>query len=78
MTVVTWLDEQLQDTMFIQYGYSDGVRKIVIPMEDYIRLKKIAKEMEKEQMFELWNGGINCTEEGGKSFDQYYNEKFKK
>lgn len=32
---------------------------------------------EKEQMFDLWNGGINCTEEGGKSFDQYY-EIFKK
>lgn len=35
-----------------------------------------AKAMEKEQMFELWNGGINCTEEGGKSFDQYYNETY--
>jgi hypothetical protein len=35
-----------------------------------------ALAMEKEQMFELWNGGINCTEEGGKSFDQYYNETY--
>ena len=35
-----------------------------------------AKEIEKEQMFEFWNGGIKCTEEGGKSFEQYYNETY--
>jgi hypothetical protein len=37
-----------------------------------------AKELEKQQMFEFWNKGIDCTEEGGKSFDQYYNETFNK
>jgi hypothetical protein len=37
-----------------------------------------AKEMERELAFEFWQGGIKCTEEGGKSFDQYYNEKYKK
>ncbi len=36
-----------------------------------------AKEMEKEQMFEFWNKGIDCTEEGGKSFEHYYNETYK-
>ena len=36
-----------------------------------------AKEMEISEMFEFWIGGIKCTEEGGKSFDQYYNETFK-
>jgi hypothetical protein len=36
-----------------------------------------AKEIEKEQMFEFWNKGIDCTEEGGKSFEQYYNETYK-
>ena len=40
-------------------------------------LVEISKDMEKEQMLEMWNGGINCTEEGGKSFDQYYNETYK-
>ena len=34
------------------------------------------KAMEKGQMFEFWQGGINCTEEDGKSFDQYYNETY--
>ena len=34
--------------------------------------------MENEQMLEMWNGGINCTEEGGTSFDQHYNETYQK
>jgi hypothetical protein len=37
-----------------------------------------AKAMEKQQMFEFWNGGIDCTEERGKSFEQYYKETYKK
>ena len=45
-------------------------------VEDTQFIKQQALAMEKEQMFELWNGGINCTEEGGKSFDQYYNETY--
>jgi hypothetical protein len=45
--------------------------------EQAIVLKE-AKEMEREIAFEFWQGGIKCTEEGGKSFDQYYNEKYKK
>ena len=32
--------------------------------------------MEKEQIENAWNGGIECTEEGGKSFDQYYKETY--
>jgi hypothetical protein len=31
-----------------------------------------AKEMEKEQMIELWNIAVTCE-----SFEQYYNENFK-
>lgn len=37
-----------------------------------------ALKMEEEQSIELWQGGINCTEEGGKSFDQYYKNNFNK
>jgi hypothetical protein len=40
-------------------------------------LIKEAKEKFEQQAFEFWNGGIKSTEEGGKSFDQYYNENFK-
>ena len=51
--------------------------------DNYLAIKKNknswfkqALKIEKEQMFEFWNGGIKCTEEGGKSFDQYYNETY--
>jgi hypothetical protein len=37
----------------------------------------ILEEMEEQQAFEFWQGGIKCTDEGGKSFDQYYNETYK-
>ena len=50
MTAVNWLDEQLQDTMYIQYGYINEVRKVVISLEDYMRLKKEAIELEKQQI----------------------------
>jgi len=43
----------------------------------YTEFIEQAKEMEKQQMFEFWNGGIDCTE-GGVCFDQYYNETYKK
>ena len=60
-TAVDWLVEQLP---LIQ---QEGLRDII----------EQAKEMEKEKMFEFWNKGIDCTEEGGKSFEQYYNETYK-
>jgi hypothetical protein len=41
-------------------------------------LLKEAKAIEKQQAFEFWQGGIKCTEEGGKSFDQYYNDTYTK
>ena len=47
-----------------------------LKLEGYDHTVEQALAMEKDQMFELWNGGINCTEEGGKSFDQYYNETY--
>jgi hypothetical protein len=37
----------------------------------------VLEEMEEQQAFEFWQGGIKCTDEGGKSFDQYYNETYK-
>ena len=83
MTSIEWLDEQLQDTMHIQYGYSDGVRKIVIPIDEYMKLKQIAKIKEKEQI-------LDAHIEGQRVFDNYkhtqwttdqaeyyYNETFK-
>jgi len=33
-------------------------------------------DYEKRQLFNFWQGGIECTEEGGKSFDQFCSENF--
>ena len=29
-----------------------------------------------DKLFEYWDGGIKSTEEGGKSFEQYYKETY--
>jgi len=42
---------------------------------DLCMLKLTPIDME-EKLLEYWNGGIKSTEEGGKSFDQYYQETF--
>lgn len=77
MTAVEWLDEQLQDKMYFVYGYTDGVRKVTIPLEDYMRLKQEALEMEKQQIIDAYRIGecevglmiVNKPE-------QYYNETY--
>ena len=58
MTAVKWLDEQLQDTMYFVYGYTDGVRKVTIPLEDYMRLKQVALELEKEQIIDAYANAV--------------------
>lgn len=82
MTSIEWLDEQLQDNMHIQYGYSDGVRKIVIPIDEYMRLKKEALELEKEQITDAYDLGSlsemqypnpKTVIENG---EQYYNKTY--
>ena len=60
-TSIDWLIDQLQ-------APCRGIPSHIIEQ---------AKEMHKEEILEAWNGGINCTEENGKSYDQYYNETFK-
>jgi ribosomal protein L32 len=45
-------------------------------LEGYDHTIQQAKEMHENEAFEYWNGGIKSTEEGGKSFDQYYQETF--
>ena len=46
---------------------------------DWICIKEKAEEllqMEKEQAFQLFKAGQDSMEEGGKNFEQYYNETF--
>ena len=42
---------------------------------DLCMLKLTPIDME-EKLLEYWNGGIKSTEEGGKSFDQYYTSTY--
>ena len=87
-TAVNWLDEQLQDTMYFVYGYTDGVRKVTIPLEDYMKFKQEALELEKEQIIDARNDmQKSCIELANKinphlfefnkkDAEQYYNETY--
>lgn len=78
ISAVNWLDEQLQDTMYFVYGYTDGVRKVTIPLEDYMRLKQEAIELEKEQItMAYYIGSQDAPIKKGQS-EEYYLETFKK
>ena len=57
-TAVEWLLENIHI-----------IPKFELSIEDILEQ---AKQIEKDQLFEFWNGGINSTDEGGKSFDQFY------
>ena len=78
-TAVEWLDEQLQDKMFIEYGYSNGVRKIVISIDAYMELKQQAKEMEKEQLCYFYIKGVEAEMNNPYVTNiEFYNKTFKK
>jgi hypothetical protein len=68
-TAVEWLVDRLDKMGYI---YAPAFAHAILDQEI-----QRAKEMEYEQALEFWKGGIKCTESGGKSFDQYYNQTFK-
>ena len=81
-TAVDYFDEELQEYVIAQ---DNVLRKLIIEIsfEDYMNLKKQAKEMEKEQIIDAINEGFNegilyCTGETGnyKSPEQYYNKTY--
>ena len=47
---------------------------ILLPSEDYAQ----AKQIEKEHQFRFFIAGQLSMEEGGKDFEQYYNETYNK
>ena len=78
-TSIEWLDEKLQDTMYIQYGYYNGVRKITIPLEDYMKLKQEANKMFEQQIIDAHNQGYaDGYRDNGSSPIDYFTETFKK
>jgi len=69
MTSIEWLIEEM---------ISKGFFKESVTLTNIDHLQYKAEEMHKKELLEYWQGGINCTEFRGKSFDQYYQETFKK
>ncbi len=71
-TAVEWLANEFNKESLIDLTQKTTMYLIV----------QQAKEMERQKQeklaFEYFKAGQNSMEEGGKSFDQYYNETFKK
>ena len=59
-TALEWYEREMFKTGFVQH------------LDIFNEIYKQAKQMEEDQLFDFWNGGINSTDEGGKSFDQFY------
>lgn len=60
-TAVEWLVDKLE----------------IFATEEEMNIIDQAKAMEKEQSFEIFKAGQESMEEGGKGFEQYYNEIYK-
>jgi hypothetical protein len=53
-----------------------GVEFILIHKDMINRFEQQAKEIDKAKAFEIFKAGQDSMEEGGKGFDQYYNETY--
>jgi len=53
-----------------------GVEFILIHKDIINRFEQQAKEMENSKAFEIFKAGQDSMEEGGKGFEQYYNETY--
>ena len=73
-TAVGWLVQQLSSSRYFYSIMLEIESRSTIVQPNSILHQAI--EMEKQQAFEFWQGGIACTEEGGKSFDQFYADKY--
>ena len=45
--------------------------------EELVKAEQQAKEMENSKAFEIFKAGQDSMEEGGKGFEQHYNETYK-
>ena len=79
MTAVEQFIEQLEKQGDSWENVSMGTINISINVDDYLKLKNQAKEMEKEQIIEAYAYGVKETRSRCEyeDFDEYYNETFK-
>ena len=69
--------QTLQNLLEMDYTpneYSDGYKKCVKDVVDYLKEKMLQKE--KDVMNKAWDEAADCLEEF-KTFEEYYNETFK-
>lgn len=77
-TAVEWLFNKIKlkaDSIPTNTAYNRRAKGVYV---DCLMLIKEAKQMDKEQAFELFKAGQDSMEEGGKNFEIYYNETFGK
>jgi hypothetical protein len=74
-TAVEWLFEQLEDQGDSWENVSIGRIQISIKVEDYLKIKEQAKEMEKEQIIDAYYYDPNCDEIKDDG-EQYYKETY--
>ena len=67
-TAVEWLIEQMKTYNMTVSVHNTSHQNVM----DFYKAIEQAKEMEKEQIIELWNIAVTCE-----SFEQYYNETYK-
>ena len=75
-TAVEQFIEQLEEQGHSWENASIKTIEISIKVEDYLKLKQQAKEMEKLKAFEIFKAGQDSMEEGGKGFEQYYEQTY--
>ena len=73
-TAVEWLAEQIRNYKTpLNMG---GVYFVFIHQDMINRFEKQAKEMENSKAFEIFKAGQDSMEEGGKGFEQYYQQTY--
>lgn len=80
--VVDYIFEQLEENSLFFRG-TDNELNISISASDYLDLKRLAKEMEKQQITDAYSAGENNIDNDGCSIsrngaENYYNDTFKK
>jgi hypothetical protein len=72
-TAVEWQFEQLFNSF---EKFNNGEYTFDEYLKSNLEIREQAKEMENSNAFEIFKAGQNSMEEGGKGFEQYYNETY--
>ena len=75
MTAVEWLDEQIQERVIAQDVVA---RKMIIEIsiEDYMDVKRLAKEMEKQQIIDAYRDCHGLGHIYGFDGEEYYTSTY--